>query len=690
MAETWAAGSTAKLIFVPWDSGYDKVIQWTVEERDAWFRAQPSIGTLDIETQTYIRPNVPLTVNAPYSACFGANYLVVRNPAQPVDGARDETLCYFVTDTQYASPASTRLVLQLDVWQTRFIKGARLSQGFLEQGHLASWQLWHSYTLENEPGKDPNWCAGLRFYANVPEGLDIGADYDNRVIGQIDLQTSEGYVIILSKVDLSGDFGTVDNPKLTTAFGGSWDFLQSGAMAYICHASDFDNFYNSLSDYSWISQNMLGAYYVPAAFVDASSLSNPRQLELLTVYERWEGTYDARDIAVINLGSVASSFSADEWRDVQHYMKLLAYPYCAIEVSAANGSPLMLKPERCYAPDLHFDMESTALPPFTRGYVYLRWYNTNFNSSYQRTFTRPSDQSATARTYYYGDCIDSALILSNFPQYAGVSDNYVTYMASTANTRSASYQGAGWSLAASNASSQNAYEQAQRNAATAQANQNVANQNTDFQQGINAVSGGVGVLGNLLQGNIGGAASGTLSTALGYASSEASQQASNRQFQNSQTTAIANADANQRLAQYIAQGSYQNSIRQINATVQDAALTPPSVVGQTGGDGFNAAHGYLNPLIKVKHINTGALAQVSQYFKRYGYQFHQWVDMPGNLVLNTYFSFWKVQDITLECATANETEADALRGIFAKGVTVFASADAMIDYSVQGNYHREV
>ena len=689
MAETWAAGSICKAVRVPFDAGYTKVVHWTVEERDAWFDQCPSIASLEIQQQTYIRPSVPLVVDAPYSAVYGANYLVVYNPAQPVEGAKDEHLFYFITDTQYASPSSTRLVLQLDVWQTRFIAGAELGTGFVERGHYASYQLWRQYSLTGEAGKSANWCEGLRYYANVPEGLDVGSDYDAIAVGQVSLQDDEGYVLILSKVDLESDFGTVQNPNLVTATGGAYDGLMSGSTAYLCAAVEYYPFFNALQDYSWISQNILGCYYIPSAFIDEGSLSQSFEISGITLYKKWASNSPQFAIESLDLGDiVGDSYDYQfEPEDVEQYMKLLAYPYAFLEVSCANSSPVLYKLERFQSPDVDFDAECITLPPFTRMMLYPRYYNSNHQGAYQRKYVRPSLSGTVTRNYYYGDGIDNALTLSNLPQYSGVSDNYITYMASTANRRAASYAGAGWSRTAANASARTAYEQNARSLATNPANMDIQNELLSTQRNVSAIGSGLSALGSLATGNVGGALMGGASAALGYYSSVASQDAANQQFANTQQLGYANADANYQLAAYISAGNYQQQIMNIDATAQDAQLTPPSIVGQEGGDGFNAANGYINPIIKLHRLTWGNFLVVAQYFKRYGYEFHRWIPMPSKLVMNRYFSYWKVLDLTLECATANETESDAIRGIFAQGVSIFPSVEAVQSYNVNDNYH---
>ena len=50
-----------------------------------------------------------------------------------------------------------------------------------------------------------------------------------------------------------------------------------------------------------------------------------------------------------------------------------------------------------------------------------------------------------------------------------------------------------------------------------------------------------------------------------------------------------------------------------------------------------------------------------------------------------HYSYWKVLDLVFDCVAANETERDAIRGIFAQGVTVYPSVGDMFA-DITGNH----
>lgn len=148
---------------------------------------------------------------------------------------------------------------------------------------------------------------------------------------------------------------------------------------------------------------------------------------------------------------------------------------------------------------------------------------------------------------------------------------------------------------------------------------------------------------------------------------------SNMQFANTQNLTSSQATQNYNLANWANQGDYEQTIAQINASVQDAALTQPSIVGQTGGDGFNLANGYMGIEVRYKTVGEQMARVIGDYWGKYGYAAHEVVQMrqrPLNVM--RYYTYWKFTDIYIESAECAEADKDAIRGIFAKGVTVWS------------------
>ena len=150
---------------------------------------------------------------------------------------------------------------------------------------------------------------------------------------------------------------------------------------------------------------------------------------------------------------------------------------------------------------------------------------------------------------------------------------------------------------------------------------------------------------------------------------------SNQQFANTQNLTGSQAAQNYAYAQYAQQGDYQNSIAGIDATVQDAALTQPSVSGTAGGDGFNLANGFMGVEIRYKTIATAAQEIIGEYWFRYGYACRRFITPPQDLRVMDHMTYWKMLEVNLINAECDEFSRDAIRGILEKGVTVWSSPD---------------
>ena len=674
MAETWQAGSTCKLVSVPWDSAYQRVVNFkNATSRDSYFSGLDSIADLEIEQQTYIRPNVPVTVDAPYSACYGANYIIVHNAAQPVEGARDEWLFYFITNTEYASPASTRLTLQLDVWQTRVIGSMTIESGYLVRGHYPCQAAYR------DMASGVALPIILRRWCTAPEGIDAGSSYWTTTTAVMPLQ-DKPVVLILSTADLTSNPGSVTDPDLSTAIGGYVDHLYYGASVYVLDGENWRAFFSRLSKYPWVSQNIISATVVPGELVthsyDATILGEHRDL----AHQQPESGEDF-EIGSFNLRTTLSR-GAGHTTDSDYFPKLRCSPYTVLCITNHQGNVLQLKPELLDGENVIVKGKGTCAPPFTRLGIYVEDYanpGTLTGISYSVKFGPTSNP--TGRTASQGEWIDNALWMTDFPQLPVVNNSYINYLASTANTRQYQYDSAAWGRAAANATATNAYEQAQRQLSTNAANQAVANDLTNKQQMLSIGQGAIGAIGQLGSLNVLGAASTAASTALNYMGSQLAQNASNATFANNQALASANADANQRLASFIANGNYQNQIQGIMATTQDAELTSPTMSGQFGGNGFAFARALWSPMVQVKSIQGADYERVHEYFVRYGYAYNRllWWGGAPHTFLNccNHYSYWKVLDLVFDCVAANETERDAIRGIFAQGVTVYPTVDDM-------------
>lgn len=672
-SDWWPAGSRVKLMRVNWDSSYrDVVIFDSVDDRNAYFDGLSDYFSYTVENMSYLKPSQAIKVPIPYSTAYTYNYVEVINPRSP---KYEETrLYYFISRADYVAPSTTLLTLQLDVMMSYQGK-CYLGSCFIERGHVAMANVEYRYAIEN--GMHPY---AQRRYLDVPEGLDVGSDYVTVDSECFSLSEDDGYyVIIMSTADLTADPGSINAPNLVTARGSNVAGIPSGCNVYAMDAENWTAWLGHMSKYPWVTQCIIAAYSFPKRFVTAT---HQVSLDGYKAYEIDNTQSMTIDPSTGKLGEVSDIFSRIKSKidaPVKHD-KFTVFPYSLLEITANTGTSILLKPQYLELDSLTLAVFCCALYPFAKiGIIPWNYGGRGTGEGAHSYVAAWSDFYGVERTTSLpmNEALSNTLWLSNFPMFSIVNNSYLTYMASTAYSRAYSYEAAGWQLARTNMATQLSYEQAQGAMATSQANQALSNNLNRLQMGVNLGAGLVGAGGQLLSGNIGGAAAGAANALLGAAMGQASYDTQNRQFNNNISQAQYVASSNRQLAQQAASGDYEMAIKSINSAVQDAALTPPSQVGQMGGDVIAQANGFYNVVVNFKTITRGPQNRIADFWSRYGYQVNEFVQGAfrplKQLKVMTRFSYWKMRECYLQSPKATEEELLTIKGILERGVTIWNS-----------------
>ena len=679
---TWPVGTEVTLMQVAWDANYRDIVIWDdVQQRNAYLDAQALSGTgWRSKRFSYCRPNEPISVPVPYSAAYKYNYVVVQNPMQPVDGEEQPLkLCYFILSTDYVAPGTTQLTLQLDVIQT-YQFGVCLGSMFVERGHMGVSNAVFKNGVQNLQGQY------LRKYLNVPEGLDVGDSYvmaNHEWYPLTDASTFDiGKIIVISSADLAADPGTIDSPNLNVADGQNADGIPSGCNVYSMTLSTFKAVLNAMKEKSWVAQCIQSVSTFPARLLSAGT--DVQLFGNSGITMQFLGETDTLELPLktyATTGNIYQQLSNGVPDGYHDLYKAYTYPYSVIELTAYNGNSVFVKPELVYGNTLALTVIGCAVAPFARIGVFPTNYGQAFEGgqpvNYNQYTWHGFDGSDHTGVIPSGDFLDSCLWLADFPQFSIVNSNYITYLASTAHTRAYQYESAGWQNAKSNAASDLAYTQAMNQTALNEANRydqgpigapqiaNYAGQAMGaIESGLNRLTGQPAVSSNEV----------TLAGAANYL---AQRQTGNLAFNATQDLSRQVAGQNLDYAKYAARGDYANQIAAINATVQDAALQPPSTVGQMGGQGFMWKNGLVGFAVNYKTAGGAAMRTVCDFWARYGYKIQRFYNF-GNakmtaLKIMDHFSYWKVSETYITCAKANEAEKDAIRGVLEKGVTVWGN-----------------
>lgn len=711
-ARTWPEGTHVTLMNVPWDESYRDVVAWSsVAERDQWLDSQADVVLGSTVTFTYLWPNQPVSVPIPYSSCYRFNYCVVDNPAQPVDGEGPlRRYCYFVTGVEYLSPQASRLTLQLDV-MTTYAGQIELGRAFVERGHIA---------MANSNARGGMTGEKLLEYMSLPEGINIGRSYQTVSKHYLPLSYELGdgsgtspenmMIVVVSTADLTADPGTVNSPNLVTATGDMADAVPSGCSVYCLHPGNFGLLMEAASKYSWVSQCIICLYAFPEHFMflgtEVQILGGVRAYPMLGIVSD-----EIDPTGIRQFSSIPNALGELEVAGTEDVEKLKCYPYSVIELSAGTGESVILRPELLSGNELVINCITCALMPFARIGFFPEHYNAPAGK--EDVTYRFSSLQGTVRdaVVEQGDFLDVCVWVSDFPQFSIVNNSYITYLASSANTRQFAYDSAAWSLDRSNAQANNAMANAKASweakyaADYEQGLAMVRNANAGFIGGmVSGVAGGaLGAAGDLIGG--GTQRSGMIGAALGATGSLVSTITSAEQAmqvaQNNVTafgnTADINRDLsrelagnNRKLADLVNNGDYQMQIAGIEATCEDAQLRPPSIVGQSGGNGIRFKNGYTGLSVNFKTIVGAARASVADYFRRYGYAVRRWLDTGTvrHMLCMEHFAYWKLLETYVIAAPANESERQTIRGVFEKGVTLWDAPESIGNTAATDNAPR--
>lgn len=414
--------------------------------------------------------------------------------------------------------------------------------------------------------------------------------------------------------------------------------------------------------------------------------------------------------------------------------KLRCYPFCVIECSCLNGTVITYRPEDIQSDTLTVRETYTYAPSGARINFYIPGYNeagagttvplringkdmglpidggemlnasfgiTNLphfsvvnnggalamaNSAYTRAYAQESAQWTRQKALTSANVANSNAALQR--EYATRQTNWANENRTATNAITAN------SLNQSLAIGQNQTSQM----ANLQVEQNIKSNNLNGMAGI--IGGGLNAVASRsplgVVNAVGGAFLGSAQTDIAnyginssaaVSNSTAAASTANQLATNAAATSQANAyasgatglsnqlssavsQANYGLADYAAQGDYQNAIAGINAQVQQMQLTPPTTSGALGGDMFNLSNGIMGVLVRFKTCAPSALRAAGEYMLRYGYFVQRFVTPPASLECMEKFTFWQMQEAYVR-GTLPEEYRLTIKGMFERGVTVW-------------------
>lgn len=680
-SQAWPIGTSVTMTSVPWDAAYKDIVQFDdLEARDSWLDSQPA-AALSTTRMTYIGPGATITLPCPVTTAERFNYLYVDNPSYYISDNIDTFMasprryCYFITGVDYLSPAACMVSLQLDVWTT-WAPFCRFHRAFVARGHaaIANRNLWDGTSLTQITSQK------MRRYLAVPEEVDAGGEYVPIDTRWTDLTVSTTgaagtFIGVMSSVDLAEAWGDTTNPNIKSASGSVQEGMLAGVQVVYFKTNDFLALLTDLRDAPWVSRNIMQVWLAVGRI---TAMADRGTIHGHTYYTPTTGSPSDYYVTSIDVGAaLASHYSS-------HRLiapKLMTAPYSYVELNTFEGSPLVLKPQRLSnLADTIMVANGISMAPWDRIAIYPLYYGAG-DVPGDVTYNRQTiEGTITSARIHKGDLYDVAVWLTGLPRFSFTSDGYLSWLASGSHSRAWSYQNNDWNYHKATLSRELGYVQSSENIDLRWKQQEEQQDLWEQQYRTRNIMNLMDSLSLDIVGTIGDVAK----TATNGMMEQASNALSNRQFKEASNLEQTHSNQNFLLQGYAQRGDYQQTIAALMATQRDAEITPPSVVGSAGGNGWNYAMGLLGFRTTIKVPAAGQEAILFDYFTRFGYAINELIDMPGDLRLMTRFTYWKLQESFLS-GQLTETAKQTIRGIFERGVTVWSDPAYIMITSWQGD-----
>lgn len=524
-----------------------------------------------VNNYRYLRKEQAIRIEKNVEECYNIDYCFYKNR-----NFGDRTIYCFVTDVNYINDSTTEITVEVDAWQT-FMWDIEFQKCFVTNKHMQE--------FKNNIVDPANALVQNNL---LPENLEYGDKYMN--VHTESYHWKSYKVLIGSAVNLEADWGTKDNPDISSSNGGIYEHMPSMLTYYLCNTGAFNGLMQEMSDYPWIAQNIQFVSMIPDDFLPDGSLTKVT-IKGRTLY-RLKDSYVSPDKDLFTINDPLLYFGKK-----QKHAKLYRYPYSYIEMTGYNGQHFIIRPEM-----LH-DISKLSITCISyvnnapRFGVYVKNYADYTDNGFKIGNT----------TVGQGDFLDCGIVFGDFPQIPVLVDNAILYQAQNAN-----------SFALNNI---------------------IAQTNKQDARKFGLIEGIGGAFSNVLRGNIGGAI-GSI-----YGSYKK-----------------------------VYETDKQNdfAIRRQMAKIQDAEITPPTLAGQTGGDGFNIANEFGGVTLKWKTIHPRYIDRLNDFFERYGYNANVF-EVPV-LRTNERFNYIKTQGCIIK-ANIPKYYANIIQDMFDKGTTLWHDGD---------------
>lgn len=407
---------------------------------------------LDISQRNFNMVRDRLTVNITYEFDRGT----FNNERSFIDNMIGVNYCYFydentkkrfycqVVKTEYVNDAVTKFYLAMDVLTTFFQGDFSRNIGTVHiiRQHLP--KAKYNDNLYLLASRDKLQCSPPRVIKQFYFKLGTGSKdkrKDGTTVYKEDM--SRLYVVFQSSVDLSSEFGNIDEPKMKTSGGTIVDYVTSPIDVYAMRLTEANKYFDVLGDYPWIEQNIKNINIIPEDFIDKDMLEKVSYKigspGLKKFKDKSRSKLDTEDklqsinVPFVNAANfIQKSFKLDaHFKEEKHLFNSGYFKYFCTNWS---GAQVELQPEKLPDGDLKWGV-NTILGYDNKIIFFPRLYNNDRENLYYEQGLEMKLSSKFQIDVPRGEYMGAALIFNSWDTLPVLIDNYKMSLANSAYDR---------------------------------------------------------------------------------------------------------------------------------------------------------------------------------------------------------------------------------------------------------------
>lgn len=373
-------------------------------QRDNFFLKSNHYETLETGNIpfNFVRDRSTLNVPISYDEFRGVNYCTFLSEKEP------NTRYYaYVINYEYLNDKVTRVYLLIDGIMT-YCQGEVLNE-------LTNLNVKRRHLFKAEYN---NRLWELKNNGDVLKTSTKGYFYNK------DYFIKDFDIIIQCTCDLTADFGNVDDPKIETSEGITFDKISSPVNLYHVEQRRLKDFMKALAPYPWISQNITSVNMIPKSFINQKDLtpvtmksSNFNGLSVLKNGGKSNKLSLEEDIKVLNMSmnELYELFGLNE--DEKH---LLRSEYTTTEVYTWDGQQMLV---------------DNGLLSETTGIEFRALIVTGYHNEIALYLNNYKRQKNSRGTETLGSFLNDSIFFRNFDDIPILVDNYNLALSKSANQR---------------------------------------------------------------------------------------------------------------------------------------------------------------------------------------------------------------------------------------------------------------